>query len=105
MKNIQNKSSAVSGIEEIRRRAVPILKRYGVVRASFFGSMARGDYGPDSDVDLLINATGSDMSLFDLVRMKYELTEELGRKADVGFYHTLKPRIKESVMRQLVQIM
>ena len=105
MKNTQNKSSAVSGIEEIRRRAVPILKCYGVVRASIFGSMAREDYGPDSDVDLLIDATGSDMSLFDLVRINYELTEKFGRKTDVGFYHTLKPSIKESVMRQHVQIM
>jgi len=42
--------------KEILDKTIPILKSYGVVHASIFGSFARGEQGPDSDVDILIQS-------------------------------------------------
>ena len=39
---------------EIKRKAVPLLKKYGVVRAGIFGSYARGEQKKRSDIDILV---------------------------------------------------
>jgi predicted nucleotidyltransferase len=41
-------------IEMIKARAIPILERYGVNRAYLFGSFARGEQNPNSDIDILV---------------------------------------------------
>lgn len=50
-----------AAISDLAARLVPVLRRYGVVRAGIFGSVARGEARPDSDLDLLVEyrlATG-----------------------------------------------
>ena len=51
-------------------------------RVWLFGSVARGDDGPDSDIDLLVEFD-RDSSLFDVMRMTKELEELLGHPVDV----------------------
>ena len=63
--------------EEMRGHEAP-LRRRGVLHVALFGSVARGDEGPDSDIDLLVDFD-QDSSLFDLMRMTRELEEFLGR--------------------------
>lgn len=59
-------------------------QRWKVAELSLFGSVLRGDFRPDSDVDLLVTfATDARWSLFDLVRMEEELQSLLGRKVDL----------------------
>jgi len=60
-------------------------------RVRLFGSVARGDDGPDSDIDLLVDFD-QDSSLFDLMRMTRELEELLGRPVDVVSTGGLKER-------------
>jgi predicted nucleotidyltransferase len=48
----------------IKKKALPILKRHSVKRASIFGSFARGTARARSDVDFLIEYKGKDKSLF-----------------------------------------
>ena len=51
---------------------------------ALFGSVLRDDFGPDSDVDLLVAfAPGARPSLFDLVEMEAELAELVGRGVDL----------------------
>ena len=51
---------------------------------SLFGSALRDDFGPDSDVDVLVSfAPDADWSLFDHLRMEEELSGILGRKVDL----------------------
>jgi predicted nucleotidyltransferase len=61
------------------------LRALGVVRLRLFGSMARGEAGPESDVDLIADID-RDMtfSLLDLVGLQDFLRDLLGRKVDVG---------------------
>jgi hypothetical protein len=76
------------------------IRALGVGRLSVFGSVARGDFGPESDVDVVVDAAdGGAMGLFRLARVADELERLLDRPVDVisrkGLEHThdLKARI------------
>ncbi len=76
-----------------------------VERAYLFGSCARGDERPDSDVDLLVNYTDSDsLSLMDITRMMVHLGKNLHRKVDLVEDDCLKPFARESVNRDKIKI-
>ena len=65
-----------------------------------FGSYARGDFRPDSDVDLLVRFT-KPIGLFALVHAEIELSERLGKKVDLVIDGSLSPYIKDRVMAQV----
>ena len=76
-----------------------------VERAYLFGSCARGDERPDSDVDLLVNYTDSNnLSLMDITRMMVHLGKNLHRKVDLVEDEYLKPFARESVNRDKIKI-
>lgn len=83
-------------IQNIKKKIIPILKRQGVMKAAIFGSFARNEATKKSDIDILVNLK-KDKTLFDLVGLKLELEDKLGRKVDVltynGIHHLLKDRI------------
>ena len=59
-------------------------RRWKITEFSFFGSVLRDDFGPDSDVDVLVSfAEDARWSLFDHVDMEDELREIFGRDVDV----------------------
>ena len=86
-------------IEEIRRKAAPVLRRYDVARAAVFGSMARGEGTQDSDIDLLVEFKGR-KSLLDLAGLKLELEELLGRQVDVVTYASLHPLLRNRILAE-----
>jgi predicted nucleotidyltransferase len=58
--------------------------RWQVTEFALFGSVLREDFGPDSDIDVLVSFTpDAKHSLFDLVRMEDALSEIFGRKVDL----------------------
>jgi uncharacterized protein len=91
-------------IHEIAKRIVPILRNRGVVTASVFGSIARGEAGPRSDLDLLVKYR-DDVSLFDVVGLKNELESILGVKVDLVSSDYLKPRLKNRVLSESLRIL
>lgn len=61
-----------------------ILRSRGVVEASLFGSMARGEVRADSDVDVLVKFDRNrKVSLFDLASIREELEKKVGRRVDL----------------------
>lgn len=92
-------------IEKIKNSVIPILKKYGIQRASLFGSAGRNEATETSDVDILVEITDSHMSLLAFTGLKLELEEALGKKVDLGEYETVKPAIKEHVMQEQVSIL
>ena len=61
-----------------------IIKKYDVGEVSVFGSVLRDDFTEQSDLDLLIVFRNSrDKSLFDLIDLKNELEELIGRSVDI----------------------
>lgn len=91
-------------IEEIKDKIVPVLKRHNVVHAAIFGSFVRGEVKKDSDIDILVEFKG-EKSLLDLVALKIELEDLLGRDVDVLTYNSLHPFIRESVLKEQVTIL
>lgn len=80
------------------------LKEAGIVRLSVFGSTARGDAGPDSDVDLLAGFDETRrISLLDIVGMQLDLSDMLGCRVDLIEEGTLKPRVQKSVEAEIVR--
>ncbi len=60
-------------------------RKWKIVEFSLFGSVLRDDFGPDSDVDVLVTfAPDSHWTLFDIVHAERELSKILGRKAEIG---------------------
>lgn len=59
-----------------------VLARYEVREAYLFGSFARGEQAPDSDIDLRL-ACGATMTFGTLYELSLELEKELGRKVDI----------------------
>jgi predicted nucleotidyltransferase len=76
-------------------------RRYKVRRLSLFGSALRDDFGPESDVDVLVDfEPEARVGFLTLSRMARELSELLGRPVDLVPRSGLKPSIREEVLRQ-----
>ena len=81
---------------------MPILREAGVVRSSLFGSVARGEARPESDVDLLVELPG-DRDMFDFMDLEEKLGAALGKKVGMltfrSIHHLLRDRILKSKCR------
>lgn len=75
-------------------------RRYRVRELAVFGSAARGEMTPDSDIDLLLEfQPDARMGLFEFVAMERELAALLGRKVDLVSKRGLEPRVRPQVLR------
>lgn len=90
-------------ISTITRAAVPILKKHGVIRASLFGSAARGEMNRDSDIDILIEIP-KDRDLFAFMDIQFDLEDTLGTKIDLVEYDHIKPRLKPFILKDQIRI-
>ena len=71
-------------IAEIARRVTPIAEKYRLPAVYLFGSYARGTAKEDSDIDLLVDTTGTGLkSLFSLGALYNDLEEALGKRIDL----------------------
>ena len=91
-----DKVDLMNEIEETRSVIIEILRKHKVKRASLFGSVIRGEATEESDIDLLVEFEG-EKSLLDLVGLKIELEEILG-KVDVLTSKSLHPLLKEKIL-------
>jgi len=91
-------------ITEIKRKTVPILKKNGVVKAGIFGSYAKGKARKGSDVDILVDIK-DDISLIGFIGIKLELEKALGKKVDLVEYNTIKPVLREKILKDQVKIL
>ena len=72
-----------------------------IARLSVYGSILRDDFGPESDIDLLIEfLPDAQPSLLDLGGMQDELCQMLGRQVDLKTPEFLSPTIRERVQRE-----
>ena len=78
-------------------------RRHRIRKLAFFGSVLRDDFGPNSDVDVLVEfEEDAHVSLFDIVRMEEELSAILGRKADMRTPQDLSRYFRDRIMRTAV---
>jgi predicted nucleotidyltransferase len=76
------------------------LRAAGIMRASLFGSVARGDAGPDSDVDLAVELDReARIDLVRLIALEERIGDLLGRKVDLLPEPVEKPRLRANIER------
>jgi predicted nucleotidyltransferase len=81
------------------------LRALGVTRLWLFGSLARGDARPDSDVDVLIDIPSEHkFSLLDLAEVRLTLCDLLGREAGVVIREDLRPRFRDTIADDLIAV-
>ena len=84
-----------------REQILRLARKHGVTGVRVFGSMARGDAGPHSDVDLLVDV-GSEPGPWFPGGLVAELEELLGRRVQVvterGLYEMLRDRVREEAV-------
>ncbi len=82
-----------------RKEILDLASRNGAENVRVFGSVARGEERPDSDIDFLVNLQAG-RSLLDLARLLRELKALLGRDVDVVTEAGLRTRIKHRVLKE-----
>lgn len=93
-------------LDEIRgkhKKIQEVAQKYGASNIRVFGSISRGEGGPDSDIDLLVDFA-ADRSLLDLVGLKIELEEMLGYKVDLVTEKSMHRLIASKVIREAMPL-
>ncbi len=92
-------------VDDIKNKILPILKRHRVKRAGIFGSVVRSEAREESDIDILVEIERDDISLLDFVGIQLELEDALDKKVDLGEYCTIKPIIRDKILKEEVRIL
>ncbi len=90
-------------LREKRADILRVAASHGARKVRIFGSVARGEAGPESDLDLLIDLEPG-RSLLDHAALLLELEAILGCKVDVVTERGLRTRIRERVLREAVAL-
>ncbi|MDP3259591.1 MAG: nucleotidyltransferase domain-containing protein [Thermodesulfovibrionales bacterium] len=77
-------------------------RSFGVTRIGIFGSFAKGEQTASSDIDIVVEMEHSRKNIHSFLKLKRFLEKEMERKIDLGFEHSLKPAIKEKVIKQII---
>jgi len=86
-----------------REEILAIAAKHGAYNLRIFGSVARGEAGPESDVDLLVDA-GPETSPWFPAGLIIDLEELMGREVDVVTEGALHWYIKDQVVREAVPL-
>lgn len=97
------KAPSIEVLRERRDEIFALARRYGASNVRVFGSVARGDAGVDSDIDLIVDLE-PDRSLLDLAGLHLDLMELLDREIDVGTAGSIRERIRDRVLSESVPL-
>ena len=96
-------SSSLGNLLVDRRNAIlEIAARHHASNLRVFGSVARGEDGDGSDIDLLADFDGTNP--LDQIAMAREIEVLLGVSVDLGSADALRPRLREDVLREAVSL-
>lgn len=95
--------STAGAIHERRDEILRLAARHGAGNVRLFGSAARGEDGPGSDIDFLIDVTGVTSPWFP-GSLTAELEQLLGKPVQVVIRRSLSPLIREAVLREAVPL-
>ena len=85
------------------REHMPEIRRYGVARLAVFGSFARGEERPDSDVDILVEFSAP-VGLFEFVRVQRFLGQVLGRDVDLATPDAIRVEMRARVLKEAAYV-
>ncbi len=76
----------------------------GATNIRVFGSVARGEDTPDSDIDLLVDSPAHERGLFPLLRLAGEIESLIGRPVDVAAVEVMAPPVRERALAEAVPL-
>ena len=100
-------TKTIPTLAQLRARRDEILtlaERHGASNVRVFGSVARGDATPESDVDLLVDQDWSRLTSWGGMGFIVELEDLLNCTVDVATVEELKPRIRERVLNEAIPL-
>jgi hypothetical protein len=80
-----------------------ILEKLGVKSLASFGSLARGEVGPESDVDLLVEFA-QPVGLFEFIRLKQALEQMLEQEVDLVTPDALRESMRAEILEEAVDV-
>lgn len=95
-------------IQTIKQLVVPVLKQYGIKKASLFGSIVRGDDNINSDIDILVEIPDSytGLNYFSFRGdLQNKLEQVLSKKIDLVEYRLIKSTLKKYILPEQIQIL
>ena len=88
-------------ITEIIQANQELLQKFFVISVAVFGSVVRGDAGPESDVDILVEfEPGAEIGLFEFIQLKNALSNLLGIEVDLVTPDALHPALKYRILKE-----
>jgi predicted nucleotidyltransferase len=96
-------TAALSDVLQTLRTHQSELRLLGVSHAAVFGSVARGEASADSDIDVLVELDEDrSMGIFEYARLKIYVNELLDGAGDVVNRRTLKPLLRDNILRDAI---
>lgn len=95
--------TATDVLKSKRNDILRLASQYGASHVRVFGSLARGEAGPSSDIDLLVQMEEG-RSLLDLIELSQELESVLQRKVDILTDDGLSPYLKERIQAEAIPL-
>ena len=86
-----------------KKEILHIAAQHGAYNVRIFGSVARDEAGPESDIDILVDLEPG-RSLFDHAALMLDLEKLLQCKVDVITERSLRPRVRERVFREAIPL-
>jgi predicted nucleotidyltransferase len=86
----------------LRKKEKYLRQHYSVTRIGIFGSFVRGEERPESDVDILVEFKEGQETFDNYVDLKFYLEDLFQRKVDLVISDTLKPRLRDPVLTEVV---
>jgi predicted nucleotidyltransferase len=90
-------------MEKLRKNKPVVEKKYGVKNLEVFGSYIRGEQKKGSDLDILVEFHRT-IDLFKYIELENFLSKKAGVKVDLVMKETLKPRLKDRILKEAVPV-
>jgi len=98
--HIAGSPRAIDALRANKDALMAVLQRYGVTNPRLFGSVARGDDTPASDIDILVSKTAP-MSYTRIAKLRKEVSAAVGWPVDLVFDTSLKGDVEEDLRHDL----
>lgn len=92
----------MSIVELLKNNDATIRKNFHVRKIGVFGSFARSEEKPESDVDVLVEFEEGYKTFDNFIELKYFLEELFARSVDLVTVSALKPQLKEDILQEVV---